>query len=161
MAETHDELARVVRENAGRLAASLMHLLGDFAAAEDLVQDAIETALQRWPDEGIPDRPHSRLLAEDAEWLASSLAWTLPREPEVLGLLALIRLHEARTAARFDPHGQLVLLRDQDRSQWDHDAIHAATQTGPRRVPPPARAVPTAGRDPRVPHRGAALGGHR
>jgi RNA polymerase sigma factor (sigma-70 family) len=265
MGEAHEELARVVREHAGRLAASLMHLLGDFAAAEDLVQDAIETALQRWPVEGIPDRPdawlftvarrrgldvlrretryreklaqlqwpipsepddrlrliftcchpalprqaqialtlravcglttaqiaaaflvpettvaqritrakrkiadagipyripsdaelpdrlnevltvvyllfnegylsstpdssQSRLLAEDAEWLASSLAWTLPREPEVLGLLALIRLHEARTAARFDPEGRLVLLRDQDRSRWDHDVTAAATQ---------------------------------
>ena len=265
MSEAHDELARVVRDHAGRLAASLMHLLGDFAAAEDLVQDAIETALQRWPVEGIPERPdawlftvarrrgldvlrretryrdkltqlqwpvpaepddrlrliftcchpalprqaqtaltlrvvcglttaqiaaaflvpettvaqritrakrkitdagipyripseaelpdrlgevltviyllfnegylsstaeqtHSRLLAEDAEWLASELAWMMPREPEILGLLALIRLHIARAAARFDRDGQLVLLRDQDRSLWDRDAITAATQ---------------------------------
>jgi RNA polymerase sigma-70 factor (ECF subfamily) len=265
MSDAHDELARVVRDHAGRLAASLMHLLGDFAAAEDLVQDAIETALQRWPVEGIPERPdawlftvarrrgldvlrretryreklaqlqwpvpaepddrlrliftcchpalprqaqtaltlrtvcglttaqiaaaflvpettvaqritrakrkitdagipyrmpteaelpdrlddvltviyllfnegylsstpdraHSRLLTEDAEWLASELAWLMPREPEILGLLALIRLHEARTEARFDPDGQLVLLRDQDRSRWDRDAINAATQ---------------------------------
>jgi RNA polymerase sigma factor (sigma-70 family) len=263
--EAHDELARAVRDHAGRLAASLMHLLGDFAAAEDLVQDAIETALQRWPVEGIPERPdawlftvarrrgldvlrresrhraklaqlqwpvpsepddrlrliftcchpalprqaqtaltlrvvcglttaqiaaaflvpettvaqritrakrkitdagipyriptdtelpdrlgevltviyllfnegylsstaeqsHSRLLAEDAEWLASELAWMIPREPEILGLLALIRLHLARAAARFDPGGHIVQLRDQDRSQWDREAITAATQ---------------------------------
>lgn len=38
-------LARVVREHAGRPAASLVHLLGDFAAAEDLVQDAVVIAL--------------------------------------------------------------------------------------------------------------------
>ena len=38
------ELARVARDHAGRLAASLVHLLGDFAAAEDLVQDAVVTA---------------------------------------------------------------------------------------------------------------------
>lgn len=247
MSVPHDELARVVRDHAGRLAASLMHLLGDFSAAEDLVQDAIETALRRWPTEGVPDRPDawlftvarnrgldvlrrqaryreklaqlqwptrtepddrlrllftcchpalprqaqialtlrticglttpqiaaaflvpestvaqritrakrkitdagipyripsdpelperlnevltvvyllynegylsstgdgawSRRLAEDAEWLAYSLAWTLPREPEVLGLLALIRLHQARVAARFDADGRIVLL---------------------------------------------------
>jgi RNA polymerase sigma-70 factor (ECF subfamily) len=253
-------LTRVVREHAGRLAASLVHLLGDFSAAEDLVQDAVEAALRRWPEEGIPDRPEawlftvarnrgldvlrrqaryrekltqlrwpvreepddrlrllftcchpalprqaqialtlrticglttaqiaaaflvpestvaqritrakrkitdagipyripsdpelperldevltvvyllynegylsstgdgpwSRRLAEDAEWLASSLAWTLPREPEVLGLLALIRLHQARAATRFDADGRIVLLPDQDRTRWDHAAI--------------------------------------
>jgi RNA polymerase sigma factor (sigma-70 family) len=265
VSEPHDELARVVRDHAGRLAASLVHLLGDFSAAEDLVQDAIEIAVARWPVEGIPDRPDawlftvarnrgldvlrrqaryrekltqlqwptpaepddrlrllftcchpalprqaqialtlrticglttaqiaaaflvpestvaqritrakrkitdagipyripsdselperlnevltvvyllynegylsstgdgawSRRLAEDAEWLASSLAWTLPREPEVLGLLALIRLHQARVAARFDADGRIVLLPDQDRGRWDHSAIAEAGQ---------------------------------
>jgi RNA polymerase sigma-70 factor (ECF subfamily) len=261
--DPQDELAGVVREHAGRLAASLVHLLGDFSAAEDLVQDAIETALRRWPVEGVPDRPDawlftvarnrgldvlrrqsryreklaqlewparhepddrlrllftcchpalprpaqialtlrticglttaqiaaaflvpdatvtqritrakrkiteagipyripaepelperldevltviyllynegylsstgdgtwSRRLAEDAEWLAVSLAWTLPREPEVIGLLALIRLHQARAGARFDAAGGIVLLPDQDRSRWDHAAIAEA-----------------------------------
>ena len=38
---SHAELARVVRDHAGRLAASLMHVTGDFATAEDLVQDAV------------------------------------------------------------------------------------------------------------------------
>ncbi|WP_308164284.1 RNA polymerase sigma factor [Nonomuraea sediminis] len=59
---THEVLARVVREHAGRLAASLVSLLGDFSAAEDLVQDAVETALRRWPVEGIPDRPDAWLF---------------------------------------------------------------------------------------------------
>src|SRR5690242_9077247 len=57
----HDQLARVVRDHAGRLAASLVHLVGDFSAAEDLVQDAIEAALTHWPAEGIPDRPDAWL----------------------------------------------------------------------------------------------------
>jgi RNA polymerase sigma factor (sigma-70 family) len=266
MTEDHaaDELARVVREHAGRLAASLMSLLGDFSAAEDLVQDAVETALRRWPEEGIPDRPdawlftvakrrgldvlrrqenyrtkltqlqwpvrsapddrlrliftcchpalsreaqialtlrvvcglttaqiaaaflapestvgqritrakrkiagagipyriprddelperlnevltviyllfnegylsstsertHSRDLVDDAEWLTALLAGLLPNEPEVTGLLALIRLHRARVAARFTSDGQLVLLQDQDRAKWDQPAIAAAT----------------------------------
>ncbi len=259
-----DELARVVREHAGRLAASLMSLLGDFSAAEDLVQDAVEVALRRWPEEGIPDRPdawlftvakrrgldvlrrqenyrsklgqlqwpvrpvpddrfrliftcchpalsreaqialtlrvvcglttaqiaaaflapestvaqritrakrriaaagipyriprddelperlnevlaviyllfnegylsstsqraHSRDLVDDAEWLTALLAGLLPNEPEVTGLLTLIRLHRARVAARFTSAGQLVLLQDQDRSKWDHAAIADAT----------------------------------
>ncbi|MEU5876388.1 sigma-70 family RNA polymerase sigma factor [Spirillospora sp. NPDC047279] len=263
-AEVHNELARVLREHAGRLSACLIRVLGDFAAAEDVMQDAIEVALQRWPEEGIPDNPgawlltvarrrgldllrrqaryrgklaqlswpvpsepddrlkliftcchpalpepaqvaltlrtvcglttaqiaaafmipestvgqritrakrkiteagipyripsdaelparlnqvlavvyllfnegylsstgdrsHARDLADDAEWLAASLAWLMPRQPEVLGLLALIRLHQARAAARFDPDGDLILLRDQDRTRWDHDAITDAT----------------------------------
>jgi RNA polymerase sigma-70 factor (ECF subfamily) len=259
------ELARVVRDHAGRLAASLVSLLGDFSAAEDLVSDAVLTALQRWPVEGIPQRPDAWLftvakrrgldvlrrearyrdklaqlrwpvapepdgrlrlvftcchpalprpaqialtlrvvcglttaqiaraflvpeptvaqritrakrkiteagipyripgdselgarlaevlaviyllfnegylattgeaaqhrdLVEDAEWLAALLHGLMPTEPEVAGLLALIRLHRARAAARFDDEGQLVLLRDQDRTLWDHDAIADATQ---------------------------------
>jgi RNA polymerase sigma factor (sigma-70 family) len=262
---TEAELARVVRDHAGQLAASLMSLLHDFSAAEDLVQDAIETALRRWPVDGIPDRPdawlftvarrrgldllrrqnnyrtklaqqqwpvhpdpddrlrliftcchpalprhaqialtlrvvcglttaqiaaafltpettvaqriarakrkiadaaipyriprddelperldevlaviyllfnegylsstadraHSRDLVDDAEWLAALLAGLLPKEPEIAGLHALIRLHQARTAARFDAAGHLVLLHDQDRTRWDHEAIAGAVQ---------------------------------
>ncbi|WBB69182.1 sigma-70 family RNA polymerase sigma factor [Micromonospora sp. WMMD812] len=257
---SHAELARAVREHAGRLAAALMPLVGDFSTAEDLVADAIEAALTHWPDEGIPDRPdawlytvarrrgldflrresryreklalvpwpaepepddrlrliftcchpalsraaqvaltlrvvcglttaqiahaflipeatvgqritrakrkvsqagipyripdpddlgarltealaviyllgnegylsrgsehtHSRDLLDDAEFLASLLHHLMPTEPEATGLLALIRLHRARTAARFTVDGQIVPLKDQDRSRWDHDAI--------------------------------------
>ncbi|GAA3956001.1 RNA polymerase sigma factor [Actinomadura viridis] len=261
----HAELARVVREHTGRLTACLVRVLGDFAAAEDVVADAVETALRRWPAEGIPahpdawlltvarrrgvdvlrrqalhrdrlarlawpvpsepddrlklvftcchpalprtaqialtlrtvcglttaqiaaaflvpeatvgrritrakrkiadagvpyrvpaeselpdrlgqvlaviyllfnegyltsagDRPYAADLAGDAEWLAAHLAWLMPRQPEVLGLLALIRLHQARTGARFDPAGGLVLLPDQDRGRWDREAITEATR---------------------------------
>jgi len=52
----------------------------------------------------------------------------MPTEPEVAGLLALIRLHRARAAARFGPEGGLVLLEDQDRSRWDREAIADAVQ---------------------------------
>ncbi|TXK40962.1 RNA polymerase sigma factor [Nonomuraea sp. C10] len=261
----HEEvLAGVVREHAGRLAASLVSLLGDFSAAEDLVQDAVETALRRWPVEGVPERPdawlftvarrrgldvlrresnyraklagltrpdpaprddrlrlvftcchpalsraaqialtlravcglsvaqiaaafvvpeatvaqritrakrkigeagipyripaeeelprrvgevlavvyllfnegylsstaeraQARDLVEEAEWLAALLVNLMPKEPEAAGLLALIRLHRARGAARFDPAGRLVLLADQDRGLWDRQAIEQAT----------------------------------
>jgi RNA polymerase sigma factor (sigma-70 family) len=261
---SHDQLASVVRQHAGQLAASLVHVTGDFATAEDLVQDAVLAALQHWPAEGIPDRPgawlftvarrrgldalrreanyrtklaqlrwpvqpapderlqliftcchpalprpaqialtlrvvcglttaqiaraflvhettvarriarakrkitdagipyripgddqlaarltevltviyllfnegylstagpaQSRDLAEDAEWLASLLHQLMPTEPEVMGLLALIRLHRARTAGRFDPDGGLVRLQHQDRSLWDREAIADATR---------------------------------
>jgi RNA polymerase sigma factor (sigma-70 family) len=260
---SHGELARVVRDHAGRLAAALVHLTGDFAAAEDLVQDAVEAAVVHWPAEGIPERPdawlftvarrrgldqlkrqaryrhklallqwpvppepddrlrllftcchpalprtgqialtlravcglttaqiaraflvpestvgqritrakrkigdagipyrvpdpddlagrlaevlavvyllfnegylttagdrsHDRDLADDAEFLAGLLHQLMPGEPEVAGLLALIRLHQARTAARFDDQGRIVRLPDQDRRLWDHAAIDGA-----------------------------------
>ncbi|MFG2088439.1 RNA polymerase sigma factor [Spirillospora sp. NPDC048824] len=260
--EAAAELARVVREHSGRLAGALVRVLGDFSLAEDVVQDAVCVALERWPAEGIPDRPDAwlftvarrrgldvlrrqaryrdklamldwspphepddrlrliftcchpalprtaqialtlrvvcglttaqiaaaflvpeptvarritrakrkisdagipyriprdaemperlaevltviyllfnegylsstpdqeRHLADDAEWLAALLAWLVPADPEATGLLALIRLHQARAAARFDAAGRLVLLRDQDRSRWDHAAIDDAT----------------------------------
>jgi RNA polymerase sigma-70 factor (ECF subfamily) len=260
----HEELAGVVREHAGRLAVALMAVTGDFSTAEDLVQDAVVTALRRWPTEGIPDRPdawlftvarnrgldvfrreanyrtklaqmqwpvqpdpderlrliftcchpalsraaqialtlrvvcglttaqiarafvvpettvaqritrakrkiadagipyripdadelHARLgevlaviylllnegylstaeqaqsrdLVDDAHWLAMLLHQLMPTEPEVTGLLALIKLHRARTDARFDVDGELVLLQHQDRSRWDQAAIAEATQ---------------------------------
>jgi RNA polymerase sigma factor (sigma-70 family) len=274
---SHDQLASVVREHAGRLAAALMRVTGDFAAAEDLVQDAVLAALQHWPAEGIPERPdawlftvarrraldgfrragnyraklaqlqwpvqpaederlrliftcchpalprtaqialtlrvvcglttgqiaraflvqetaiaqritrakrkitnagipyrvpdddelaarltevltviyllfnegylatagppQSRDLAEDAEWLAGLLHQLMPAEPEVAGLLALIRLHRARAAARFGTDGGLVLLPDQDRSLWDReaiaDAIRLLTRAARRQRPGP------------------------
>lgn len=69
-----------------------------------------------------------RELADDAEWLAALVARLLPEEPEPLGLLAIIRLHLARWAARLDEHGRLVVLSAQDRTRWDRPAIaHAAS----------------------------------
>jgi RNA polymerase sigma-70 factor (ECF subfamily) len=64
-----------------------------------------------------------RDLAQEAEWLASLVVELLPAEPEAVGLLALMRLHQARAAARFDRDGQIVLLRDQERWKWDRAKI--------------------------------------
>jgi RNA polymerase sigma-70 factor, ECF subfamily len=62
-------------------------------------------------------------LCEEALRLASRLHRLLPDEPEVTGLLALILLTSARSAARTDWDGALVLLADQDRSQWDRGRV--------------------------------------
>jgi RNA polymerase sigma-70 factor, ECF subfamily len=47
----------------------------------------------------------------------------LLREPEAIGLLALMLLHDSRRATRATPSGELVLLDEQDRSQWDRAQI--------------------------------------
>ena len=66
-------------------------------------------------------------LADDAEWLASLVHELSPSEPEVIGLLALIRLQQARRPARFN-NGEIVLLRDQDRELWDRKSINEALE---------------------------------
>ena len=58
-------------------------------------------------------------LVTEAVRLGRLLAELMPDEPEVLGLLALMLLVEARRPARTDASGNLVLLADQDRAQWD------------------------------------------
>jgi RNA polymerase sigma-70 factor (ECF subfamily) len=70
--------------------------------------------------------PFHRDLAEDAAWLAALLSRLLPDEPEVLGLLALMKLHLARGASRFNPSGEMVLLASQDRTRWDRVRIAEA-----------------------------------
>jgi RNA polymerase sigma factor (sigma-70 family) len=64
-----------------------------------------------------------RDVAEDALWLAQLVARLLPNQAEVMGLVALMRLTLARSQARFDESGEIVLLPDQDRNRWDHTAI--------------------------------------
>ncbi|MGH9189112.1 MAG: RNA polymerase sigma factor [Acidimicrobiales bacterium] len=62
-------------------------------------------------------------LCAEAVRLARLLAALMPDEPEVLGLLALLLLTEARRAARVSADGSLVLLPDQDRSLWDRALV--------------------------------------
>ena len=73
-------------------------------------------------------QPARRDLAVQAVTLARLLHQLMPREPEVLGLLALMLLHESRAATRFDGWGRLVRLADQDRARWDRPLIAEATR---------------------------------
>src|SRR4051794_27838405 len=68
---------------------------------------------------------HDRNLGDDAVWLAGVIATSLPDQAEAWGLAALLTVQHARSGARFDASGALVLLRDQDRSLWDREAIAA------------------------------------
>jgi RNA polymerase sigma-70 factor, ECF subfamily len=90
-----------------------------------------------------PGQP-AESLASEAIRLGQVLAALLPAEPEVLGLLALMLLHDARREARFD--GQdLVLLPDQDQSRWDWRQITEARDLLDRALLDPAlQQAPTA-----------------
>ena len=61
-------------------------------------------------------------LAAEAIRLGRALAELMPDEPEALGLLSLMLLHDARRDARLRD-GELVLLRDQNRGLWNHEQI--------------------------------------
>jgi len=69
-----------------------------------------------------------RDLCAEAIRLGRLLARLMPDEPEALGLLSLMMLHDARRAARVDAAGELVTLEDQDRSLWDTDVISQASR---------------------------------
>src|SRR5215813_6670945 len=85
VAATRDALTAVFREESIRLTASVMRVLGDFDAAEEVVQDALLAAWQQWPVEGIPDRPGA--------WL-----WTVARRRAVDLLRRNARLREKLAA---------------------------------------------------------------
>jgi RNA polymerase sigma-70 factor, ECF subfamily len=61
-------------------------------------------------------------LSDEAIRLGRQLVQLLP-EPEAVGLLALMLLHDARRAARSAPDGEIVLLEQQDRGLWDRAQI--------------------------------------
>ncbi len=65
-------------------------------------------------------------LSGEAIRLGRLLVALLP-EPEVIGLLALMLLHESRRVARASPDGDLVLLEDQDRTRWNREQIAEGT----------------------------------
>ena len=68
------------------------------------------------------DLLRSELCAE-ALRLGKLLASLMSDQPEVLGLLALMLFHDSRRHTRTGPHGELILLADQDRSRWDRAEI--------------------------------------
>jgi RNA polymerase sigma-70 factor, ECF subfamily len=58
----NDALAATFRDEWPRLVATAMRLVGDLQAAEDVVQDVLVSALDRWPLTGVPDRPAAWLM---------------------------------------------------------------------------------------------------
>ncbi|GAA4288626.1 RNA polymerase sigma factor [Georgenia daeguensis] len=88
-----DAVGHVFREEYGRCVATLTRVLGDLTSAEDAVQDAFATAVQRWPADGVPPNPGAWIVV------------TARRR-------AVDRLR--REAKRDDKHAQAALLLAQD-----------------------------------------------
>jgi RNA polymerase sigma factor (sigma-70 family) len=63
VSDTHRAIEAVWRIESPRLIAGLARMVGDVGAAEDLAQDALVVALERWPQVGVPDRPGAWLMA--------------------------------------------------------------------------------------------------
>ena len=73
--------------------------------------------------------PARRDLAAQSVMIARLLIFLMPKEPEAVGLLALMLFHESRAATRFDGWGRLVRLAEQDRARWDQKLIAEAMRT--------------------------------
>jgi RNA polymerase sigma-70 factor (ECF subfamily) len=69
------------------------------------------------------ERPTRADLCSEAIRLGRILVDLAPSEPEALGLLALMLLHDSRRGARTDLEGNLVTLEEQDRGRWNREAI--------------------------------------
>ncbi|HEX9310007.1 MAG TPA: RNA polymerase sigma factor [Gemmatimonadaceae bacterium] len=63
MSDTHKAIDAVWRIESARLIAGLARIVGDIGLAEDLAQDALLAALERWPETGVPDNPGAWLMA--------------------------------------------------------------------------------------------------
>jgi RNA polymerase sigma-70 factor (ECF subfamily) len=89
--------------------------------------DAVLSVLYLVFNEGYLATSHHELvrgdLVADALGLARGLSALLPHEPEPMGLLALMLLHDSRCEARVSDEGELVLLEDQDRTKWKRPQI--------------------------------------
>jgi RNA polymerase sigma-70 factor (ECF subfamily) len=73
-------------------------------------------------NQGYGPPPRDDVL-DEALRLGKLLAVLMPDDAESLGLLALMLFHDSRRAARLDAAGDLVLLKDQDRTRWDRERI--------------------------------------
>jgi predicted RNA polymerase sigma factor len=81
--EAHSRVAQVARDSYGRLVAVLAAPTRDIAAAEDALADALERALERWPDDGIPANPEGWILTVARnrlrdKWKSSAHRMTAP-----------------------------------------------------------------------------------
>lgn len=122
---------RIVRAKRKIVAANIPYRVPQGEEVEARL-DAVLAVLYLMFNEGYLSRGPSaamrRDIAEDAIWLTRLVSQLMPDQPEVLGLLALMQLNLARSRARFDKFGEMVLLPDQERQLWDQAAIAEAVE---------------------------------
>ena len=92
-------IERIFREEHGRVLATLIGVLGDFDLAEDALQDAVATALERWPREGTPANPAAWLVAVARNRAIDRIRRerTLRQKTELLGRLEQLAPEEGET----------------------------------------------------------------
>ena len=122
--------ARVTRAKKKISAARIAYRVPESAELPDRL-DAVLTVVHLLYTTGHTAPDGGRLVRDDlvnrALGLARMLSLLMPDEAEVRGLLALLLLTDARRATRCAPDGRLLLLEEQDRSQWDRPAIGEGT----------------------------------
>jgi RNA polymerase sigma-70 factor (ECF subfamily) len=99
------------------------------------VQSAIYLVFNEGYSATAGDSLIRRELCAEAIRLGRTLCELLPNEPENLGLLALMLLHDSRRDARIDSQGRLVTLEDQDRKLWDQERIREGLALVRRALP--------------------------
>lgn len=109
---------RLTRARAKITSAGIPFAIPDTSVLPDRI-DAVLAVMYLIFNEGYADRADR---AEEAIRLGRALAGLMPEQSEVLGLLALMLLVDARAQARFSGD-ELVLLADQDRTRWDAGKI--------------------------------------
>jgi predicted RNA polymerase sigma factor len=98
----------------------------DLAQRLDAVLEAVYAAFGVGRDEAAGTDSRGRPLVDEAVWLARVLRHSMPGEPEIRGLLALVLLCESRRAASRTQDGRYVPLSEQDPAAWSAAAIREA-----------------------------------
>src|SRR5258707_6838315 len=88
VADTHRAIDAIWRIESAKLIAGLTRMVHDVGLAEDLAQDALVAALERWPESGVPDNPGAWLMATAKHRAIDALRrqTLLDRKHEELGL---------------------------------------------------------------------------
>ena len=106
--DTHSAIDAVWRIESGKLIAGLTRMTGDVGLAEDLAQDALVAALERWPETGVPDNPGAWLMTTAKRRAIDVFrrGKLVDRKHQELGpeLLARQENPEGRLAAAIDDH---------------------------------------------------------
>ena len=127
-AATEAAIELVYREDAGRLTATLIRSCGgDFQLAEDSLQDAFATALERWPADGVPNVPAAWILTTGRRKAIDRLRrdQTLQRKRDALQRLAVLEQQLSEDEVTSTSDGEAGVLVD-DRLRLIFTCCHPA-----------------------------------